>query len=92
MMQTLAAVCITWGFFMWRCICTRVAALVLMAAVAMVQRVQSPSHNRHLCSCWLVVAALKSASKSKNIMVIDRRYSRYNDPNKRLAITLPFVI
>jgi drug/metabolite transporter (DMT)-like permease len=42
MMQTLAAVCITWGFFhaalQWHQV---VAGLVLMAAVTMVQKVQS---------------------------------------------------
>ena len=42
MMQTLAAVCITWGFFhaalRWHQV---VAGLVLMAAVSMVQKVQS---------------------------------------------------
>lgn len=48
MMQTLAAVCITWGFFHaalnWN---QAFAALVLMVAVAMVQRVQArvESHN-----------------------------------------------
>ncbi|HST30074.1 MAG TPA: DMT family transporter [Chthoniobacterales bacterium] len=42
MMQTLAAVCITWGFFHAALRPHQiVAALVLMAAVAMVQRVQS---------------------------------------------------
>jgi drug/metabolite transporter (DMT)-like permease len=44
MMQTLAAVCITWGFFhatLWRH--QVVAAVVLMAAVVMVQRVQANS-------------------------------------------------
>jgi DME family drug/metabolite transporter len=42
MMQTLAAVCITWGFFHAALHPHQlVAALVLMAAVAMVQRVQS---------------------------------------------------
>jgi len=41
MMQTLAAVCITWGFFHAALRLHQViAALVLMAAVAMVQRVQ----------------------------------------------------
>jgi drug/metabolite transporter (DMT)-like permease len=42
MMQTLAAVCITWGFFHaalhWRQV---IAGIVLMAAVAMVQRAQA---------------------------------------------------
>jgi drug/metabolite transporter (DMT)-like permease len=42
MMQTLAAVCITWGFFGAALRPHQiVAAVVLMAAVAMVQRVQS---------------------------------------------------
>ncbi|MBA3543232.1 MAG: DMT family transporter [Chthoniobacterales bacterium] len=42
MMQTLAAVCITWGFFQAALRPHQiVAALVLMAAVTMVQRVQS---------------------------------------------------
>ncbi len=42
MMQTLAAVCITWGFFHAALRLHQMAAgLVLMAAVAMVQRVQS---------------------------------------------------
>jgi drug/metabolite transporter (DMT)-like permease len=42
MMQTLAAVCITWGFFHAALRPHQViAAIVLMAAVAMVQRVQS---------------------------------------------------
>jgi len=42
MMQTLAAVCITWGFFHAALRPHQViAALVLMGAVAMVQRVQS---------------------------------------------------
>ncbi len=42
MMQTLAAVCITWGFFHAALRLHQViAALVLMAAVTMVQRVQS---------------------------------------------------
>jgi drug/metabolite transporter (DMT)-like permease len=41
MLQTLAAVCITWGFFHAKLYPHQVvAALVLMAAVAMVQRVQ----------------------------------------------------
>src|SRR5712692_2352789 len=41
MMQTLAAVCITWGFFHAKLYPHQVAsALVLIAAVAMVQRVQ----------------------------------------------------
>jgi drug/metabolite transporter (DMT)-like permease len=42
MMQTLAAVCITWGFFHatlhWHQV---IAGIVLMAAVAMVQRAQA---------------------------------------------------
>ena len=41
-MQTLAAVCITWGFFHaalhWHQV---IAGIVLMAAVAMVQRAQA---------------------------------------------------
>jgi drug/metabolite transporter (DMT)-like permease len=42
MMQTLAAVCITWGFFHATLRPHQIAAgLVLMAAVAMVQRVQA---------------------------------------------------
>jgi drug/metabolite transporter (DMT)-like permease len=42
MMQTLAAVCITWGFFHAALQLHQMAAgLILMAAVAMVQRVQS---------------------------------------------------
>jgi drug/metabolite transporter (DMT)-like permease len=42
MMQTLAAVCITWGFFHAALRLHQIAAgLVLMAAVAMVQRVQA---------------------------------------------------
>jgi drug/metabolite transporter (DMT)-like permease len=42
MMQTLAAVCITWGFFHAALRPHQVvAALVLMGAVSMVQRVQS---------------------------------------------------
>src|SRR5437660_2665231 len=42
MMQTLAAVCITWGFFHATLrLHQRVAGVVLMAAVAMVQRVQA---------------------------------------------------
>ncbi|MDQ3199857.1 MAG: DMT family transporter, partial [Verrucomicrobiota bacterium] len=42
MMQTLAAVCITWGFFHAALRPHQViAALILMAAVAMIQRVQS---------------------------------------------------
>ena len=41
MMQTLAAVCITWGFFHASLHLHQViAAIVLMAAVTMVQRVQ----------------------------------------------------
>jgi drug/metabolite transporter (DMT)-like permease len=44
MMQTLAAVCITWGFFHaalhWHQV---VAGVILMAAVTMVQKVQSPA-------------------------------------------------
>jgi drug/metabolite transporter (DMT)-like permease len=46
MMQTLAAVCITWGFFHAELHPHQVvAALVLMAAVAMVQRAQSAVDN-----------------------------------------------
>lgn len=42
MMQTLAAVCITWGFFHAKLHAHQVvAAIILMAAVAMVQRVQA---------------------------------------------------
>jgi hypothetical protein len=42
MMQTLAAVCITWGFFHASLRPHQiVAGLVLMAAVVMVQRVQA---------------------------------------------------
>ena len=42
MMQTLAAVCITWGFFHATLRPHQVvSALVLIAAVAMVQRVQT---------------------------------------------------
>jgi drug/metabolite transporter (DMT)-like permease len=42
MMQTLAAVCITWGFFHATLQLHQVvAAIILMAAVAMVQRAQS---------------------------------------------------
>jgi drug/metabolite transporter (DMT)-like permease len=42
MMQTLAAVCITWGFFHAALRPHQIAAaIVLMAAVAMVQRVQA---------------------------------------------------
>jgi len=47
MMQTLAAVCITWGFFHAALRPHQViAALVLMAAVAMVQRVQGELEAR----------------------------------------------
>jgi drug/metabolite transporter (DMT)-like permease len=47
MMQTLAAVCITWGFFHATLRPHQiVAAVVLMAAVAMVQRVQANSGSR----------------------------------------------
>jgi len=46
MMQTLAAVCITWGFFHaalhWHQV---IAAIVLMAAVTMVQKVQAEAGN-----------------------------------------------
>ncbi len=46
MLQTLAAVCITWGFFHAALRPHQViAALVLMAAVAMVQRVQTSAEN-----------------------------------------------
>ena len=46
MMQTLAAVCITWGFFHAALRPHQVvAALILMAAVAMVQRVQAAVEN-----------------------------------------------
>jgi len=46
MMQTLAAVCITWGFFHATLRAHQiVAALVLMAAVGMVQRVQAEIKN-----------------------------------------------
>jgi drug/metabolite transporter (DMT)-like permease len=46
MMQTLAAVCITWGFFHAALRPHQVvSALVLMAAVAMVQRVQGTVEN-----------------------------------------------
>ena len=42
MMQTLAAVCITWGFFHATLHAHQiVAAIVLMAAVLMVQKAQS---------------------------------------------------
>jgi hypothetical protein len=46
MLQTLAAVCITWGFF--HATLHRhqvVAAMVLMAAVTMVQRTQAAVEN-----------------------------------------------
>jgi drug/metabolite transporter (DMT)-like permease len=47
MMQTLAAVCITWGFFRaalhWHQV---IAGMVLMAAVTMVQRAQAAVENR----------------------------------------------
>src|SRR5436190_4063846 len=47
MMQTLAAVCITWGFFhaalYWHQV---IAGIVLMAAVAMVQRAQAAVNPR----------------------------------------------
>jgi len=47
MMQTLAAVCITWGFFHAALHSHQViAALVLIAAAAMVQRVQEQAENR----------------------------------------------
>jgi drug/metabolite transporter (DMT)-like permease len=46
MMQTLAAVCITWGFFHASLRMHQIiAAIVLMAAVAMVQRVQAETGN-----------------------------------------------
>jgi high-affinity Fe2+/Pb2+ permease len=46
MMQTLAAVCITWGFFHSTLRAHQiVAGVVLMAAVAMVQRVQANVGN-----------------------------------------------
>ena len=46
MMQTLAAVCITWGFFHAALRLHQiVAGLVLMAAVAMVQRVQAATET-----------------------------------------------
>ena len=46
MMQTLAAVCITWGFFHATLRAHQiVAAIVLMAAVVMVQRVQAVIEN-----------------------------------------------
>jgi hypothetical protein len=45
-MQTLAAVCITWGFFHATLRAHQiVAAIVLMAAVVMVQRVQAVIEN-----------------------------------------------
>jgi drug/metabolite transporter (DMT)-like permease len=45
MMQTLAAVCITWGFFHAKLYPHQiVAAIVLMAAVAMVQKVQADAN------------------------------------------------
>jgi drug/metabolite transporter (DMT)-like permease len=47
MMQTLAAVCITWGFFHATLRSHQIiAAIVLMAAVAMVQRVQATVEAR----------------------------------------------
>jgi drug/metabolite transporter, DME family len=47
MMQTLAAVCITWGFFGASLYPHQViAAVILMAAVAMVQRVQAGANAR----------------------------------------------
>lgn len=52
MMQTLAAVCITWGFFHAALRPHQVvAALVLMAAVTMVQRVQGELEARGPDSC-----------------------------------------
>src|SRR5256885_13208338 len=46
MMQTLAAVCVTWGFFHATLRAHQiVAGVVLMAAVAMVQRVQANVRN-----------------------------------------------
>jgi drug/metabolite transporter (DMT)-like permease len=46
MFQTLSAVCITWGFFHAKLYPHQViAALVLMGAVAMVQRTQAPAEN-----------------------------------------------
>jgi DME family drug/metabolite transporter len=52
MMQTLAAVCITWGFFHAALRAHQViAALVLMGAVAMVQRVQGELEARGPDSC-----------------------------------------
>jgi drug/metabolite transporter (DMT)-like permease len=52
MMQTLAAVCITWGFFHAALRPHQViAALVLMGAVAMVQRVQGEMEAQDSISC-----------------------------------------
>jgi drug/metabolite transporter (DMT)-like permease len=46
MMQTLAAVCITWGFFHAALHPRQViAGIVLMAAVAMIQQVQRTSEE-----------------------------------------------
>ena len=51
MMQTLAAVCITWGFFHASLYPHQViAAIVLIAAVAMVHHVQQQIENKHLSS------------------------------------------
>src|SRR5204863_9234331 len=51
MMQTLAAVCITWGFFHaalhWHQV---IAGIVLMAAVTMVQKVQAAVDGRQVRS------------------------------------------
>jgi drug/metabolite transporter (DMT)-like permease len=57
MMQTLAAVCITWGFFRAALRPHQVvAALVLMAAVAMVQRVQGELEAQGSVSCGMLDA------------------------------------
>jgi drug/metabolite transporter (DMT)-like permease len=46
MMQTLAAVCITWGFFHAKLYPHQIgAALVLIAAVTMVQRAQAEANE-----------------------------------------------
>jgi len=51
MMQTLAAVCITWGVFHASLYPHQViAAIVLIAAVAMVHHVQQQIENKHLSS------------------------------------------
>src|SRR5439155_1379712 len=86
MMQTLAAVCITWGFFHASLHSHQViAAIILISAVAIVHHVQQPNETRSICNCanqhkhgyrelwraWELTDPLQHSIRRRNVKCLD---------------------